>query len=168
MRLYDWLCAYLLFLWQEKWPWMTKTRHDKIVTDYRETLHETSTYYGGRLKAAVDLAQEAQDIARDLSDRLARMDFAMKAAMRGNPEYELLVQRMMSVDISQSMSMMDAYVFRLVIDGRAPYLFGNDDNAAWSYYADTVAGRVRAEIMGSKFVQRGAHLSQPLSKEAKS
>lgn len=156
MRFINWISAWFLFLWQEKWPWMRKVRHDTVVEMYR-----------ARLREANEEPRRLGEIAHRLTEELARAHEAMQAAGRKDPVYAMLVERLLSVDLYQDPSG-GIYSIRVAFDARAPYLFGNDDRAAWECYADVVCRKVHAELMNSKFVQRPSpHLSRPLGREAK-
>ena len=161
MRTLSSIIDWARFAWDYYWPWMTKSSHC-------DTVDRISRKHDRAIQIERSLWKSAESTAERLSRELSWAHEAMKVAGRVDPVYEMLVQRYMSVEVNKSL-MDHFYAVTLRLDERAPYLFGNDDAAAWEFYVETVCRIVRAELLHSKFVQRAApHTTHPLSREAKS
>lgn len=144
-----------------KWPWVRRSRHEVVVD---------------AVVSALKLQAEAQGIASDLTKRLAQAHnsivplqqevaalklSAPTAALR----YAEHVRRWLELEISDQDPTDGHYTIGIRLDCRAPELFGNGDEAAWAYYAETVAREVATKLKNTRFVHKRA-MTSPLSRPA--
>lgn len=148
-------------LLEEHWPLVTKARLRRGLTEmYEDSRSQILRERNNRF--------EAEEIARRLTEELANAHTAMAVASREDPVYAALVDTYSKVDMQPTPFLDGAYIIKVILDERAPQMFGNDDHAAWSFYADVLARKVKSEILNSKFVQRvTSATAQPLSKGVK-
>lgn len=154
------------------WPLVTRRRFVRGLTEAIEdgahqVLRERAS---GRtmLQQEITRRLEAEEVARGLTEQLGRLTDAMAVASREDPVYAALVDSYTRVDMQPAPFLDGAYIVKVILDERAPQMFGNDDHAAWSFYADVLARKVKSEILNSKFVQRTTSATaQPLSKGVK-
>jgi len=118
---------------------------------------------------------EAEGVAERLSDTVARLSNTVEplkaevAALRlgaseAEKRYADVVTRHIAVLLNESEP--DRCVFHIGLDisTQTPYLFGNDSEDAWAYFARNVAREFETRLRNSRFVHHRPH-ARPLSKD---